>query len=128
VDQGAGLHQFERGDGRHHLVGVQPTGAAVAPVRERRAQPLAAAEDERLQDVGHLGQRRVDDEQPGALRGKERGQRLVDPIPQAGPFQGRRLHRAKVAFDRSVGMSEQPVQSGCVSRTSFSAPRLTGDR
>ena len=43
VDQRAGLHQLQRADGGDDAVVVGAAGAPVAPVRERRPQPLAAA-------------------------------------------------------------------------------------
>ncbi len=54
VDERAGLQQLERGRRGHRLLAVGAAGAAPAPVGERRAQALAAA-----QEVGErLGERR----------------------------------------------------------------------
>ena len=50
VHQSRGVQQFQRGEQQEHLrVGVFARHRPPAPVGERRAQPLAAAEDELLQ-------------------------------------------------------------------------------
>jgi hypothetical protein len=90
VDQRAGLHQLERRDGRHDLVGVGAAGPAEAPVGERGPQPLAALEHEVVERLGDGGQRRIDADQAGTLLGEEHGQRLVDARAQIGDFNGGR--------------------------------------
>ena len=89
VDERAGLDELQGGEGRHQLIGVDAAGAPVAPVGEGRAQPLAAAQHECLQRLGHRQQGVVGGGQPGALSGEEVGQRLVDPAPEASAVHGR---------------------------------------
>jgi hypothetical protein len=91
VDQRARLHQFQRRHGGDHVGAMGTVGAAgtaVAPVRERRPQPLAAAEQ---QDAGRLEhgrqRRRVDRGEPLALPGEERGERGMDAAAQVGPVE-----------------------------------------
>ncbi|GFJ88657.1 hypothetical protein Prum_022990 [Phytohabitans rumicis] len=90
VDQRAGLHQLQGGDGRDHSVRVGAAGSPVAPVRERGPQPLAAPEHEVFDGVGDRQQCLVDGRQPGPPHPEELGERLVDPGPQVGAVERRR--------------------------------------
>ncbi|GFJ77603.1 hypothetical protein Phou_017830 [Phytohabitans houttuyneae] len=90
MDQRAGLHELQRGDGGHHPVRVGGAGRAPAPVGERGAQPLAAAEHEVLDRVGDRQDRLVDGREPVALPREELGERLVDTGAQVGAVDGRR--------------------------------------
>ena len=113
MDQRARLHQLERRHGRDHLIVVRAAGPPVPPVRERGPEPLAAAEHERLDRVAQLGESRVDREQLGAPGREERGERLVDARPQAGPVDGGGgRHAAKVAGQTAAEPCRpQPVES-----------------
>jgi len=81
VDQRRTLEHLERGGHGQGAGGVGAPRAAPAPVAERRAQPLAAAEQvaDRVHERGEVGAHRVEDL---GLVGEGVVERLLDPRAQ----------------------------------------------
>jgi hypothetical protein len=110
VDEGAGLEQLERRRGLDDRLVVLAAGTAVAPVAERRPQPLAAG-DEVGQRVGERAELLADGVELRQLTGQEPVEGLLHALAQVGDVErtrGRGRRHASAAYAPTVSREGVP--------------------